>query len=253
MRALGGLATNRYAVSLYADQDKVLNTDVPPELKIVVDLARPPIDGFASFTGARPHLDGLVMVDADTVFAAGVFRTGGGFLGRLDLVTNTWSTNLPPAACEVHGVAALARSDVIAVGGCDGHGEIWHYDGAAWSQGEAIADIPGPFWSVSVFANAGGEDLIFAIGDAGLAWRDDTGTWHTDRSVAGRSISGSLDDLWIAGINTSVQHGAKSGGTYVWSRMTTDALGPMVISATAQRVLMPGSASGHVSLVREPQ
>jgi hypothetical protein len=169
-----------------------------------------------------------------------------GFIGMYSATTRTWSS-LPgqPALdnCSVHGVSGDATT-ILFVGECAGMAQLWSYARGTmtWTT-NAFPVILGPLFSVQ---KLGGE--IYAIGDFGAAWTRG-GAWQTDATITGRSISGtSASDVWVAGVFTQIQHW---DGT-AWSKMTTRLLGPAVVHATANRVLFPGAAANHVSLLREP-
>ncbi len=235
--AIGALDLDHYAVSGYLDD----NIFFPGQLWVRAQ----PNDFADVFPPGGPWIDGVWMASNGTVFTAGTERmVTSGFLGQwsgTSTLTGTWVSETH-AGCEFHGIDALSASDVWAVGACNGVAELWHYDGTSWTASHTEPAIASALWDVRVFPT--GE--IFAIGDGGVVWRLG-GTWYSDATVAGRSISGTPTDLWVTGLFTVIQH--YDGGS--WSKVTTRALGQMVVHATPSFVTFAGATEGSVSLLRE--
>lgn len=186
-----------------------------------------------------PFIRGLWVASDRSVYAAGDDEAGRGFLG-IRSPSETWSVFEPPGACSIRAVHAMATTNVIAAGTCDGAAVLWRHDGAQWTELQRFPSIA-TFSAVRVL----GPTTLVAVGPNGLARLDGT-TWSTDVTVTGNAISGTDGDLWVSGSFTNVQ---RFDGTS-WSQMTTRALQPIQVIVDGRRVLLPGAAAGFAELLR---
>jgi hypothetical protein len=209
--------------------------DLMPQLAIKQDASG---TSFA-LVPSEPFIRGLWVASDRTIYAAGDDNAGRGFLG-VRSPDEVWSVFTPQGTCMIEGVHAIAPTQVIAAGGCDGQAVLWRYDGTDWSELQRFPPLE-RLSAVRVLAPT----TIVAVGPAGLA-RLDGSSWTIDTTVNGNVISGTPDDLWVSGSFTNVQH---YDGTS-WSRMTTRALQPIHVIAGERRVLLPGGAAGFSELLR---
>ncbi len=77
-----------------------------------------------------------------------------------------------------------SASNVFAVGGSPGAGEIYHYDGSSWNEMEMPAGV-----SLLVWVYGFGPNEVFAVGEDGSAVRYDGAAWT-------KLETGTTEDLW---------------------------------------------------------
>ena len=102
------------------------------------------------------------------------------------------------AAGALSGVWGAAPDDGWIAGGQPGAGELYHYDGAAWT-----AATPPAGSDLLVWAYGFGPDDVFAVGVAGTAIHYDGSAWTaldtgTDADLWG-VFGFARDDLWVVG------------------------------------------------------
>ncbi|MGE0397111.1 MAG: hypothetical protein AB7T06_10360 [Kofleriaceae bacterium] len=195
----------------------------------------------------RPVVEGAFVAEDGTVYAVGrtlkadptdpdraafAIRTG-----------KTWSVHAGTEdGCRVDAVHRDTTGRVVAAGACSDHGVIWqHASSGEWTE---IYRTPDAMPFVAVLATDDG--TTFAAGDAGTVRGGGT-SWIVDRSLHGRSLSGTTDDVWLAGYFTNVER--FDGAT--WSQVTTQAITTMLVSVGDDDITFPGGASGRVRLVRD--
>ncbi len=102
------------------------------------------------------------------------------------------------SAGALSGVWGTAPDDVFIVGGTDVQGEVYHYDGAAWSAMDVPKGLALLVWSYGF-----GPDDVYSVGVDGSMAHYDGATWTaidtgTDADLWGVwGTSGS--DLWVVG------------------------------------------------------
>jgi hypothetical protein len=113
--------------------------------------------------------------------------------------TPTWSEAFDTSAAgALSGVWGAAPDDVWIVGGRPGAGELYHYDGAAWTR---VAPPAGS--DLLVWAYGFGPRDVFAVGVGGTAIHYDGSAWTaldtgTDADLWG-VFGFAPDDLWVVG------------------------------------------------------
>jgi hypothetical protein len=193
-----------------------------------------------------PLIDGLFIANDNTVYAVGRVNkdspTDPDLAAFAIRTAGMWNVIVGTEQdCRADAVHGDSTGRVVAAGVCGGFGVIWRYDATTdvWPE---IYRAPGAFSAVLALGN--GE--IIATGDAGTVRGDGT-TWIVDNSVRGRSLSGGVDDVWLAGYFTNVQR--FDGAT--WSQVTTQAITTMLVSVGDDDITFPGAASGRLRLVRD--
>jgi hypothetical protein len=100
-------------------------------------------------------------------------------------------------AGSLSGVWGSGPDDVFIVGGTDAGGEIYHYDGATWSEMD-VPDVPLLVWVYGF-----GPDDVYAVGVAGGMVHYDGASWSTVDTGATEDLWGVFgftpNDLWIVG------------------------------------------------------
>lgn len=95
------------------------------------------------------------------------------------------------------GVWGSGPDDVWMVGGDDTSAEIWHYDGAAWTE------VPAPAVGLLVWVYGFGPDDVYAVGVGGGAIHWDGSAWEVLDSGTTEDLWGvwgaATDDLWVVG------------------------------------------------------
>lgn len=185
-----------------------------------------------------PKLLGLWRDRDGALFAVGDLPNGTAFLGVLR--AGSWTTT-SLSGCTARAVSGIDASHVVASGACGDEAVIWTYDGAQWTE-LARPPLSGSLDAVVRFSDTG----IVAAGTSGATWFDGS-SWHTDPGAVGQRLSGtSFSDVWLSGAFTTIQHfdGA------VWSKLDTQASGPISVAASSDRVLFPGATADYVELVR---
>lgn len=207
---------------------------------IVAAVVRRHLQNDLTYATDAEDLPGVYLAPDGTTYAAG-WKGADGWLGRAPLLDTMLVTR--PPECAFHAITG-AGTRVLAGGTCHGAPSIWELSAGAWTELHRATSIAGTVRGLLLVG-----DEIFATGDEGTL-HFARGAWTLDPSVRGSTISGTApDDVWLSGSFVPVQR----WDGRAWSKMTTRALGPIVVAADARRVYLPGAAKDHVSLLRDPR
>ncbi len=118
--------------------------------------------------------------------------------------TVTWAPAFDTSTTgSLSGVWGSGPDDVWIVGGDDDAGEIWHFDGAAWSESALPEGTPLLVW---VFGFGPSEAYAVGVDGAGVRW--DGSAWTTWDTGTEEDLWGvwgaSADDLWVVGGDADV-------------------------------------------------
>jgi hypothetical protein len=179
----------------------------------------------ASITAQLGEVLTLKMVAANDVWAQGYYHAGGGF--EIHWNGSTW-TEVIPANNAGGAYAVLSSNNIYAVGD-----EIDHWDGAAWSQADALAQINYPsLGSAVVFPNgeiwAGGNKFDASFHFLPLIVRSVN---HVPQFTGGTTQS------WNVGMNSS-------NNSLANLLLTTDADVSQILTYTLISAPTHGSVSG---------